>query len=175
MSGNLHSPLQPPDVFFLTASVGWMELGDLKEAELELRRIDPALEGHPDVLEGWWMLHAARKDWQSALESAHALTVACPKSVHGWLHCSYASRRAPGGGLAVAWEILRKAYEDFPREPTVSYNLACYACQLGHMDEARDWLQKACKAGGEATILKMATGDTDLEPLWPELLKKTSG
>jgi len=49
----------------------------------------------------------------------------------------------------------------FPDHPTIAYNLACYACQLGNIPRAREFLAPA------ATKL-MALNDPDLCPLWTE-------
>ena len=69
-----------------------------------------------------------------------------------------------GGGLPRAWDILRPTADRFPTEPTVAFNLACYACQMGRLEEAREWLAKAIALGGEP-IAKMAQEDEDLKPL----------
>ena len=56
--------------------------------------------------------------------------------------------------------------ESFPISATIRYNLACYECQLGRLEQGKFWLEKAF-AIGDATKLKlMALADADLEPLW---------
>ena len=74
-----------------------------------------------------------------------------------------------GGGLQAAWDALLPAFEKFPKEPTIPYNLACYACQLRRLDEARQWLERAVKIAGKEKIKFMALNDDDLEPLWQEI------
>ncbi len=64
--------------------------------------------------------------------------------------------------------------EDFPKEPTLRYNLACYACQLNRLDEARQWLGRAREIGDADEINRMALADEDLKPLWPEIAKPKS-
>jgi hypothetical protein len=49
------------------------------------------------------------------------------------------------------------------------YNLACYACQLGNLKEARQWLEKAFAIGDSKQLKLMALDDPDLEPLWREV------
>lgn len=161
--------LEPPDTHHLSAAVGWLELGNPAEAKAELEHIAAEHRRHPDVLEVEWAVHAARQDWVAALPVAHNLVRTAPRRVSGWLHFSYALRRVPKGGLEAAWNALLPAYEEFPKEPVVAYNLACYACQLGRMPEARDWLQRALKSGGRAKIKAMALADDDLKPLWAEI------
>ncbi|MDW8309781.1 MAG: hypothetical protein RMK20_10450, partial [Verrucomicrobiales bacterium] len=92
-----------------------------------------------------------------------------PDRPNGWLHRAYALRRATGGGLERAWEALRPAADRFPREPIIPYNLACYACQMGRLDEARQWFVRALRVGDRATLKDMALHDDDLRPLWNEI------
>lgn len=161
--------LEPPDTHHLSAAIGWLELGNPAEARLELEHIAAALRKHPDVLEAEWRIHAENRDWAAALPVAHNLVKLAPRRVSGWLHFSYALRRVPEGGLEAAWNALLPAYEKFPKEATVIYNLACYACQMGRLPEARKWLLRALKAGDRDRIKSMALNDDDLKPLWPEI------
>lgn len=161
--------LEPPDVFFLNAALGWLELGQPAEALAELSRIAPERQKRPDVLEVQWAVRAALQDWDGALRAAEELVAQAPDRPSGWLHRAYALRRATGGGLAAAWEALRPAAERFPREPVIRYNLACYACQMGRLDEARQWFKRALLAGDPVALREMALHDTDLQPLWDEI------
>jgi len=51
----------------------------------------------------------------------------------------------------------------------IAFNLACYACQLGRLEEAREWLRKAMDLGDEKEIKTRALDDPDLEPLWANI------
>jgi len=75
----------------------------------------------------------------------------------------------PQGGLQQAWEALLPAFDKFPKEPIIPFNLACYACQMRQLDAARDWLQRAMAISGKEKIKPMALKDSDLEPLWEEI------
>ncbi len=161
--------LEPPDSFSLIAAQGWLELGNLAEARAELAQISEANHNHPHVLEMRWAVCAAGTDWPAARDLARTLLELQPESPVGWLHYAYALRRVPDGGLPAAWDALLPALEKFPKEATIPYNLACYACQLQRLDEARAMLQRAIAAGGRDTVKKMALGDSDLEALWPEI------
>jgi Flp pilus assembly protein TadD len=161
--------LGPPDTHFLSAALGWCELGNVAEAKAELEGIAPALRQHPDVLEVRWLVHAQEKNWEEGLAVAGKLVEVAPQRSSGWLHRAYALRRAQGGGLQAAWNALLPAVEMFPEEPTIPYNLACYACQLRRLDQAREWLQRAVKITGKEKITFMALNDDDLAPLWEEI------
>lgn len=158
--------IEPPDHHYLSAAIGWLELGNPVEAGEELARIAPALLDHPDVLEVRWNVCAASGSWDAAFAVADTLARVAPKRSSGWVHRAYAARRRPGGGLPEAWELLRPAYEKFPQFWLISYNLACYAAQFGREDEAWQWLLKAAKSKGDKSSLKaMAEKDEDLKAL----------
>jgi hypothetical protein len=49
------------------------------------------------------------------------------------------------------------------------FNLACYAAQMGKLEDAWLWLRRAAQIGGATRIRKMALRDPDLEGLWDKL------
>lgn len=162
-------PIEPPDIHYLSAAVGWLELGNAAEARAELAHISAALQEHPDVLEVRWLLCAGDKLWEEGLEIARALLHTAPERVSGWLHQAYALRRVRDGSVKQACDALLPVADKFPEEPTVPYNLACYACQMQQLEAARAWLKRAAAIGGKEQIKQMALADPDLEPLWGEL------
>jgi tetratricopeptide (TPR) repeat protein len=169
----LVDPLEPPDSHYLRAAEGWLELGRTGEANQELRKINPELRGHPDVLEVRWRACAQSEKWNSSVEIGRALVALDPDRVTGWIYRAYALRRASGGGLQVAWDALLPAVEKFPEVYVVPFNLACYACQMGRLPEARRWLRRAFeiaeKAGIQHLVWLRALDDPDLEPLWVDI------
>src|SRR5262249_20621074 len=115
-----------------------------------------------------WQIFTKELKWDAAKEVARAIVEQMPEEAAGWLHLSYATRRATGGGVAAAWDVLYPIATKFPRVPLISYNLACYACQLGQLDLAREWLQKALDIEF-ARYKGMALQDSDLKPLWKDI------
>lgn len=161
--------LVPPDSFHVSAAIGWIELGNPVEARAELEKVSPELRTHPGVLEVEWAIEANSQNWTAALKIAQQIIRLTPDDVSGWLHQAYALRRVPEGGLLSAWNALFAVAEKFPDEGTVFYNLACYACQMEQMENARQLLQRAIKIDGEKTIKELALKDSDLEPMWDEI------
>ena len=155
----------PPDSYFFSAAVGWLELGNPAEAKAELARLTTALQNHPDVMELRWLICAEEKNWEEGLQAAEALVRSAPERPTGWLHRAYALRRVPDGTLQKAWEALLPAAALFPKEPIIPFNLACYACQMQQMDSALDWLKSAMTVGDRDFIKQMALQDPDLQPL----------
>jgi tetratricopeptide (TPR) repeat protein len=173
--GNKHNPgtraqpLEPPDNHFLNAAVGWLGLGNVGEAKSELVQITPTQQGHPDVLEIRWEIDAIEGKWEQALEVARTLLQVAPDRASGWLHQAYALRRVPEGTVKKAWDALLPAFDKFPKESIISFNLSCYACQLGQLDAARVWFKRALVIGDKQRIKAQGLADTDLEALWEEI------
>jgi len=161
--------LEPPDVHYARAALGWLELGNLAEAKAELAQVGTEGQTHPDVLEVRWLLCAEESHWEEGLEVAQALVQCAPDRASGWLHQAYALRRVPEGNTKRAWDALLPAFDRFPKEPIISYNLSCYACQMAQLDAARTWLKRALVIGGKDRIKRMALEDADLKPLWGEI------
>jgi tetratricopeptide (TPR) repeat protein len=161
--------LEPPDTHYLLAAVGWLELGNPAEARAELAQVSPAQQEHPDVLEVRWSLSAEQGRWEEALKVSRSQLRCAPKRSSGWLHQAYALRRVPDGSVQKAWDALLPAFDKFPKELTIPFNLSCYACQMRQLDTARDWLQRAIAIGGKEKIQQMALKDSDLELLWDEI------
>jgi predicted Zn-dependent protease len=163
--------LEPPDTHYLSAAVGWLELGNPAEAKAELASIRTAQQEHPDVLEVRWLISAQQARWEEGLQIARSLLHLAPDRSSGWLHQAYALRRVENGSVKKAWDALLPAAEKFPREPVISYNLSCYACQMRQLDAARALLKRAAFISGREKIKRMALEDPDLQPLWDEIRK----
>jgi tetratricopeptide (TPR) repeat protein len=162
-------PLDPPDSHHLSAAIGWLGLGNWREAKEELEKIAPALRSRPDVLLIRFQIHFKAEKWDMAAEIARALIQTHPQDPHLWIWFAYATRRMRGGGIPQAKEILATAQPLFPKAPLIAYNLACYECQLGHLKAAWKWLEKAFDTGNPKEFKLMALDDPDLEPLWAEI------
>ncbi len=160
-------PLEPPDSHYVRAAYGWLELDAPGEAAAELARVSPAAAAHPDVLEARWRLCACERRWADALTIARALQTAIPNSPVGWIDHAFALHELNRTPEAQA--VLLPAVRRFPRTLVIPYNLACYACQLGRLDDARRWLDRAVALRDRDAIRRMALNDDDLEPLWPEI------
>ena len=162
-------PLEWPDTHYLLAAVGWLELGNSTEARVELAQVNAARQNHPDVLEVRWLIAVEEGRWDEGLAAARTLLDVASERVSGWLHQAYALRRVPGGSIQQAWDALLPAFAKFPKEPIIAFNLSCYACQMGQMELAREWLKRAMQIGDKEVLKKMALGDKDLQPLWDEI------
>ena len=161
--------IEPPDSHHLSAAIGWLELGNWREANEELENIAPVLRNHPTVLAVKYEVWAKAGKWDDAAEIARALITVHPRDAQFWIWHAYATRRKAGGGIPQARAILDQAQRLIPEEPLISYNLGCYECQLGNLPGARFWLEKAFASGDPKSFRSLALADRDLEPLWAEI------
>jgi len=163
--------LEHPDGIYLNAAVGWIELGNHREAREELSRLRPEVNQHPMVLDVGWQVHAHFEEWQQALECAKALCTRLPRDANSWTKQAVSLYRL--GCPEASFELLRPRVARFPKSFVLHYDLACYACQLGKLEEARQWLRTAFKLGGESNpprdVLSLALSDPDLTLLWEEI------
>ena len=159
--------LSPAELHSIRAAVGWFELGNAREAEAELAKLANPVQLHPAILELRWQILAQQKRWHECEVVARTITRNAPAEPLGWIHLSYALHELKR--TQEAWDNLIAIVEDFPKEPTMRYNLACYACQMGDLPAARRWLRKTFALGRKKETQQMALQDHDLQPLWSEI------
>ena len=156
--------IKHPDSIYLRAAQGWLELGNGGEALSELSRMSPASQEHPAALEIRWQVAVKNQHWEEGLALAELLCVRAPKSPFGWVHRCYCLHELKR--TQEAWETLLPLAEIFPEDWLICYNLACYACQLGKLEEAKKWLTRAVEIGDPAEVNHLAAADADLKPLF---------
>ena len=151
-----------PNNKHLEAAEGWLELGNCKEANEELENIAPELKAHPFVLEVRYRIFAETKRWEEAVEIARTLSEMLPDNSWGFIHYAYSLHELKR--TKEAYGVLIPVADKFS-DSTIRYNLACYSCQLGNLQEAMQWLKLAIDLAGKKDIRQMALHDPDLEPL----------
>lgn len=155
--------LAPPDLHHFNAAQGWLELGNHQEASEELEKIAPQLLDHPSVLLLRWTVSAMAKRWEACVDLAKALTKLAPDQDQGWINLGNSLYFS--GRTQEAYDCVKPLLDQFSKNPILRYNLACYACQLGNLEEATTWLEKAFELDPHKKLKLMAQEDQDLEPL----------
>ena len=156
--------LEPPDCHHLKAAQGWLDLGNPKEANEELKQISLVWRFHPEVLLARWEIYARGEHWEFAYTVAHGMVALIPNDPAGWIKRSVAlhhMKRTPE-----AWQTLLPAAQKFPKNFNIAYDLARYACQLGKFSEAFRWLERAKQLADPQKFKQMTRRDPELEPLW---------
>lgn len=151
----------------LRAAEGWLELGDWRSAEEELEQIRSSLHLHASVLKLRVEIFSTAKQWDQVVELAGVLIGQMPDQSFGFLRRAYALHELKR--TREAWDTLLPVVGKFLDEWVVPYNLACYAAQLGELDTAQKWLDRAYKLGDAKTLKVEAKRDPDLAPLWEKV------
>lgn len=147
------------------AAEGFLELGLPLLAEEEIDAVNSEHHTFPVVLRLKVEIFRTLKQWTKMEPPARLLGEEESHESYGWLNWAYAARRTRG--LEAAREILLRALAHHPEESTVRYNLACYECQLGRLNEAREYLLHAIRISSR--FRGMARSDPDLAPLHDEI------
>jgi tetratricopeptide (TPR) repeat protein len=158
---SLPSPELLPIFKHLNAAVGYLNLGMPQDASNELEDIEAKERARPEVLKVRLEICRALKQWEMMAEVSNHLRKIEPDEVGHSLNMAYATRRFKSE--ADAAEILSMALRRYYDDALVRYNLACYWCVMGRVEEAREMLETACKK--EESLRELAQTDEDLAGL----------
>ncbi len=162
------NPLPPEDLAHLKAAQGWIELGNHTEANEELGKIANQSQEHPEVLEARWKVYASVQQWDECVRVANTLINVAPERMSGWLSKSIALHGL--NRIQEAFDTLSPVADKFSHVAIIPYDLACYACRLGRLQEAKQWLERSFKSGDADRLKAMAMEDPELEPIRKEIL-----
>jgi Flp pilus assembly protein TadD len=140
---------------------GYLGLGMVKEAAAEWKHLPEAERDTTPALALRMALLQAQAVWPALRDAAIEYVRRVPEDAGGWITWAYAVRRAEN--LATAEEVLIVAETKHPADPTIQFNLGCYACQRGDLAEARRRVDRAIAI--DASFRELAGSDPDLAPL----------
>ena len=145
----------------LSSAQGYLELGLVTEAAAELERIPAPHNESTEVLAVRMAVLQPQKKWAALAGLAAKLVERNPSEAAAWVTWAYATRRA--NSLAAAERILLKAEQHHPSDPTIQFNLGCYACLRGDLPAAQRRVDRAVAL--EPQFLHAAATDPDLAAL----------
>ena len=145
-------PLEPEEQRHVTTAQGYAELGMFLEADAELDEIDPDVRHLPEVLAVRVDIYRALKKWELMQTVAKRMALHDPDEADWTISWAYATRRTDS--IEAARLILVDALERLQNVAVIHYNLACYDCQLGQLEEAKTRLKRAFEL--EPACRKMA-------------------
>jgi len=135
------------------------------EANTELDKIDPFNRAAPEVLALRIAIYRGLEKWELMQEIAKRLADFQPDDIQWTISFAYATRRADS--IPAAKEVLLNAESKFPKEAAIKYNLACYFCQTGDIQNAKNYLKEAFEI--DLNWRMAALEDEDLKLLWESL------
>lgn len=145
----------------LLAASGYLELGMIEDAARELMEIPPDDRGRNEIIGFCVHLYSQWQRWGMAAAAARRMVEIDPGQPQWWVSLAYATRRHES--VEKAEEILLEARKLHPKEAIIYYNLACYACVTGRLEQARERLNTAI--GMDESIRDLARNDVDLKPM----------
>ena len=146
---------------------GYFDLEMFEEADRELRAIP---EEEP------WLkkkkvfriaIFQELKDWANMRVLARELRFLYPNEEDWWISDAFAMRRSES--IEEARKILLDGLAVHYESAIIRYNLACYACVLGHPGECLDFLKEAARR--DEKYKQMALEDEDLSAVKEALLR----
>jgi tetratricopeptide (TPR) repeat protein len=157
--------LESEDIYHLRAAQGYVELGMYEDAIAELGEIASEYSDLDELIAVRIAIHGGKKEWGSMQTEAKKMLDRDPSNPQWAISLAYATRRAQT--IEAAKTILLDAVEKHPDEAMIRYNLACYECQLGKLETAKEYLDQAVTLEPKCRMIAME--DSDLEPLWGAL------
>lgn len=145
----------------LSHAQGYLELGMIAEAAAELGHITGDFAESPEVVAVRLAILHEQQNWPAVRDAARDLVRRSPGDAGIWVTWAYATRRADS--LPAAEKILLEAERQHPAEPTIQFNLGCYACQRGDLATARRRVDQAIAL--DRKFAELAATDPDLAPL----------
>ena len=140
---------------------GYLALGMVAEAAAELEKLPAEDAERPEALAVRLAVLHEQQKWIEVRDLSRAMVTRTPGEPALWVSWAYATRRAES--LEAAEKILRDAEAHHPTEPTIQFNLGCYACQRGDLVAARAHVDRAIAL--DPKFAELAATDPDLEPL----------
>jgi predicted Zn-dependent protease len=147
----------------IEAAMGYFELGMLDDATQELEAL--GRRERLSVLSVWSAALRMAKRWEEMLLLTQKMVELYPDEAECWISLADATRNS--GSLPAGLALLQTAHEQFPDDGHILFQIACYCCQLGRLDDARNAVRDAVSCN--RVWKKIALQDHDLTSLWSEL------
>ena len=152
----------PPEKH-LSYALGYLQLGLTAEAREELAALPPDFFSSRDALAVRLEVAMADETWDEVIALAPELVGHDATQERPWIAWAYALREHERIGEAQETLLAGSRLIKDP-SPLVPYNLACYACLLGDLPEARRLL--ASVVARDKSWRNVAREDPDLAPLF---------
>jgi tetratricopeptide (TPR) repeat protein len=169
--GKEYRKLKPPEFTmsldtleqrYLTAALGYLELGMGLEADAELERIDPFCRHLPEVLTLRIQVYRHLKKWELMETVAKRLAQSNQDRIEWTVLWAEAARHRQG------WEAAKKIFKEavlrHPKSGALHLHIARCECQLGDLDAAK--IRVSCAVALDGKLKMVALNDPDLEAVW---------
>jgi len=146
----------------INAAQGYLELGMFQRSWDELEAVEPTDRARFEVLAMRLTVLQHMERWQMGAEIARGAQRRYPEEGMLYLLGSYHIRRSED--LPTAFDFLSAGEKYLENEGCYWFNMACYHCQLGRLDETRECVKRAVELDRKYQL--MVLEDEDLRPMW---------
>ena len=155
----------------LLAAEGYIDLGMFRNAEAELRELDPSCFALEETQVLQLTIYAGLHRWKKAHQLASELAQQDPDNPQWAIWSASAACRIQS--VEAAKGILLQALVTHPDNANIHYNLSCYETRLHHFRTAQRHLARAIQLDPRFKLIAM--DDADLAPLWIEVAQAAEG
>lgn len=148
----------------LAYALGFLQLGLHAEAHAELAALPPEVAATAPALTLRLELAMAEEEWERVIALAPDLVGLDSSEERPWVAWAYALRELKRINEAQETLLAGVRLIGDP-SPLVEYNLACYACLLGELEEAKQLLAHVISR--DKSWRDVAREDPDLAALYP--------
>jgi tetratricopeptide (TPR) repeat protein len=146
----------------LVAADAYLDLGMPRDALEELDAIGEAGRRDAQAMRLRVRAHLRLREWTEGMALASSAARRYPQDGEFFLQWAYALHKARPGGSAQ--EVLDAAPEPLRSSGLIHYNLARFEAQDGNIENARLYLQEACRLN--PAVVFDARRDPLLRPVW---------
>ena len=150
----------------ILAAQGYLELGMLEEALLELSAIGTSGFNDPDIMELRLHILMQERKWNEAVAAAEELLRIKNDALPAYIHGAFALHET--GRTVEARDLLLKGPSLLRKDPTFHYNIGCYEAVLGNRESALQSLRASFAL--DETFREFAKHDPDLVQLVGEII-----
>jgi len=101
------------------------------------------------------------KQWRQLADLSKEMLTRDRSEPAWWIHYAYAIRRVES--MEAAEKVLLEAASEHPGNATIQFNLGCYACRKGDLEQALSRIRIAIKCN--PAFRDVARSDPDLEEI----------
>lgn len=151
-----------PSMTFFLEAIGWMELGNGKEALSSIEQIVDKYAIRFEVLALKWSILYKLGRYKKCKDVSYFLTLFHSANVDSWM--MHAQSFYNQKQYQKAYETLQSVEKQFKNDWRFAYDYACYHSLTKRFEKVDYWLKVAKRKGDPKEVDKMFENDPDFKP-----------
>lgn len=159
---SLPPSLENPSLTYFIEAVGWMELGNYKEALISVNQIEDKYSLRFEVMALKWSILYKLGRYRKCKDISLDLTIFHNNNVDSWMMMAQSFYNQKQ--YQEAFETLQAVERRFKNDWRFAYDYACYHSLTKRFDKVDHWLKVAKLKGDPKEVDKMFENDPDFKP-----------